>query len=36
MEYSVCIINYQIDLFDTIFRFENIWGVQKIKSEKAW
>ena len=25
-------------MFDTIFRFDNIWGVQKyhIKSEKAW
>ena len=25
-------------MFDTIFRFDNIWGVKKypIKSEKAW
>ena len=32
------IINYFWFMFDTIFHFDNVWGIQKylIKSEKAW
>ena len=38
MEYSVYHEISNIFMSDTIFRFDNIWGVKKypIKSEKAW